>query len=194
MKTLKFLALFLLLGTLSSNAQQDIKVGDIYTFNDNSKGVVFYVDDEGHGLVVSLNQEKRKWEDETHYVYCQDIVNIPNETIPNLEFNQLLGKVYTAYIIEQLGDVKPIAAKYCREQGGEWYIPSAGEAYKLMIANTDKTIDNTLVKNGSKPIEGWYWTSSEYGQGEVWRIGHTGKIKRCSKLALRVYTRPVRGF
>ena len=55
MKTLKFLALFLLLGTLSLNAQQNIKVGDIYTFDDNSKGVVFYVDDEGHGLAVSLN-------------------------------------------------------------------------------------------------------------------------------------------
>lgn len=194
MKTLNFVALFLLLSAFSLNAQQKVKVGDIYTFDDNSKGVVFYVDDEGHGLAVSLNQEKRRWEDETNYVYCQDIVNIPNELLPSMEFSPLLGKVYTAYIIEQLGDTKPIAAKYCREQGAGWYIPSAGEAYRLMIANADKSIDNTLMKNGSKPILGWYWTSSEYGQGEAWRIDQKGKLKRCSKLALRVYTRAVRDF
>lgn len=194
MKTLKFLALFLLSGTFSLNAQQNIKVCDIYTFDDNSKGVIFYVDDEGHGLAISLDQEKRRWEDETNYVYCQDIVNIPNESLPNLEFNPLLGKVYTAYIIEQLGDVKPIAAKYCCEQGEGWYLPTAGEMYKLMIANAEKVIDNTLEKNGSKPIEGWYWTSSEHGQGEAWRIDHKSKMKRCSKLALRVYARAVRNF
>ena len=194
MKTLKFLALFLLLGTLSLNAQQNIKVGDIYTFDDNSKGVVFYVDDEGHGLAVSLNQEKRRWEDETNYVYCQDIIKIPNELLPSLELHPLLGKVYTAYILEQLGEIKPIAAKYCREQGEEWYIPSAGEAYRLIIANADNSINKTLTENGSKSIKGWYWTSSEYGQGEAWRINHKGKIKRCSKLAFRVYARAVRWF
>lgn len=194
MKTLKFLTLFLLLGTLSLNAQQNIKVGDIYTFDDNSKGVVFYVDNEGHGLAVSLDQEKRRWEDETNYVYCQDIVNIPNEMLPSLETNMGLGKVYTAYILEQLGSVKPIAAKYCREQGEGWYLPTAGEMYKLMIANTENVIDNTLEENGSKPIEGWYWTCSEHGQGEAWRINHKGEIKRCSKLALRVYARAVRNF
>lgn len=193
MKTLKFL-LFLLLGTFTLDAQQNIQIGDIYIFDDNSKGVVFYVDDEGHGLAVSLNQETRRWEDETNYVYCQDIINIPNELLPSLEFHPLLGKVYTAYILEQLGEVKPIAVKYCREQGKEWYLPSAGESYRLMIANADNSINKTLTENGSKSIKGWYWTSSEYGQGEAWRINHKGIIKRCSKLALRVNTRPIRAF
>ena len=46
---------------------------------------MFYVDDESHGLAVSLNQEKRRWKNETNYVYGQDIVNIPNEMLPNGE-------------------------------------------------------------------------------------------------------------
>ena len=54
------------------------------SWEDHSKGVVFYVDDESHGLAVSLNQEK-KLEDDTNYVYGQDIVNIPNEMLPNGE-------------------------------------------------------------------------------------------------------------
>ena len=36
MKTLNFLALFLLLGIFSAKAQENIKVGDIYTFDDNT--------------------------------------------------------------------------------------------------------------------------------------------------------------
>ncbi len=193
MKTLNFLALFLLLGIFSAKAQENIKVGDIYTFDDNTKGIVFYVND-GHGLAVSLSQEKRRWEDETNYVYCQDIVSITNELMPILDLNIGLGKHNTAYILGQLKDVKPIAAKYCRQEGIEWYLPSAGELYRLMIANADDIINNVLIENGYEKIEGWYWTSSEYGQGEAWRINHKGKAKRCSKLSLHINTRAIRMF
>lgn len=193
MKTLRFLSFIFIFSSFCLNAQE-IKIGDLYTFDDNTKGVVFYVDEEGHGLAVSLNQEKRRWEEETHYVYCQNIASIVDEQIPYLEFNYGLGKVYTASILTQLGDVKPTAAKYCRENGIEWYLPSAGELYQLIIANATGIIDKTLKDNAAKPINGWYWTSSEYGQGEAWRINHDGKTKRCSKLATRVYARAVRQF
>ena len=58
MRILYFLTLFLLLGNISLKAQQNYKIGDIYTFDDNTKGIVFYVDTDGHGLVVSMEQEK----------------------------------------------------------------------------------------------------------------------------------------
>lgn len=69
MKTLKLLSFLLLFATVSLNAQQ-IKVGDVYTFEDDSKGVVFYIDEEGRALAVALDQEKRRWEEETNFVYC----------------------------------------------------------------------------------------------------------------------------
>lgn len=193
MKIFKFLSLIILLSSFSTMAQE-VKIGDLYTFDDNTTGVVFYVDEDGHGLAVSLNQEKRRWEEESHYVYCQNIVTIADENLPYLCINHGLGMLYTASIIMQLGDVKPTAAKYCREEGSDWYLPSAGELYYLMIANADGSVDKTLKTQKAKPIEGWYWTSSEHSQGEAWRINHNGKAKRCSKLATRIYARAVRQF
>ncbi|MBR5603756.1 MAG: DUF1566 domain-containing protein [Bacteroidales bacterium] len=194
MKTFKLLALLLLMSTFAK-AQQNIQIGDIYTFDDNTQGVVFYIDNQGHGLAVSLQQEKRKWTEESNYVYCQDIVNIPDETEANTELNPGLGKIYTSYILQQLGDVKPIAAKYSREEGEEWYLPSTGELIKLIeAAKADGKINQTLKENNSKLIYGWYWTSSEYDNGQAWRIDFHGDIKKCSKLALRNYARAIRQF
>lgn len=126
MKTLKLLSFLLFIVSFSLNAQQNVKVGDIYTFDDNTKGVVFYVGEDGHGLAVSLEQEKRRWEEETNFVYCQDIVTIANEKDVATTLNVGLGKSNTAYIIQQLGENRVPAAKYSRKNGAEWYLPSAG--------------------------------------------------------------------
>ena len=47
MRVTNILVMLFLLGFSSVYAQQDVKVGDLYTFGDNTKGVVFYVDEEG---------------------------------------------------------------------------------------------------------------------------------------------------
>ena len=195
MKTLKLLSFLLLLASLSLNAQQNVKVGDVYTFEDNSQGVVFYIDEEGRGLAVSLDQEKRRWEEETNFVYCQDIVNIANEKDVDITLNVGLGKNNTDYIIQQLGVHKTPACRYARNNGAEWYLPSVGELFYLMTnANLYCEIDNSLEAAGGKKLNGWYWTSSEYNNGEAWRITHNGKMKRCSKLATRIYVRAIRMF
>lgn len=191
----KILIFLLFVASLSLNAQQDVKLGDLYTFEDGSKGIVFYVDEGGHGLVVSLQQEKRRWDDETNFVYCQDIVNITNEKKVSLNMIVGLGKNNTSYIIGQLGKNKALAAKYSRDEGVEWYLPSAGELFQLIArANLYGEIDESLIKNDGKKIKGWYWTSSEYNNGEAWRINENGKVKRCSKLATRIYVRAIREF
>lgn len=190
----KILIFLLFVASLSLNAQQDVKLGDLYTFEDGSKGIVFYVDEGGHGLVVSLQQEKRRWDDETNFVYCQDIINITNEKKVSLNMIVGLGKNNTSYIIGQLGN-KALAAKCSRDEGVEWYLPSAGELFQLIArANLYGEIDESLINNNGKKIKGWYWTSSEYNNGEAWRINENGKVKRCSKLATRVYVRAIREF
>lgn len=190
----KILIFLLFVASLSLNAQQDVKLGDLYTFEDGSKGIVFYVDEGGHGLVVSLQQEKRRWDDETNFVYCQDIINITNEKKVSLNMIVGLGKNNTSYIIGQLGN-KALAAKCSRDEGVEWYLPSAGELFQLIArANLYGEIDESLINNNGKKIKGWYWTSSEYNNGEAWRINENGKVKRCSKLATRIYVRAIREF
>lgn len=195
MKTLKLLSFLLFIASFSLNAQQNIKVGDIYTFEDNTKGVVFYIDEEGCGLAVSLEQERRRWEEETNFVYCQDIVTIANEKDVETSLNVGLGKINTAYIIQQLGEYKAPAARYSRNNGAEWYLPSAGEMFYLVAyANLEGDINKALETAGGKKLNGWYWTSSEYNNGEAWRIAHNGKMKRCSKLATRIHVRAIRMF
>lgn len=195
MKTLKLLSFLLFIASFSLNAQQNIKVGDIYTFEDNTKGVVFYIDEEGRGLAVSLEQERRRWEEETNFVYCQDIVAIANEKDVETSLNVGLGKINTAYIIQQLGEYKAPAARYSRNNGAEWYLPSAGEMFYLVAyANLEGDINKALETAGGKKLNGWYWTSSEYNNGEAWRIAHNGKMKRCSKLATRIHVRAIRMF
>ena len=196
MKKLNLLLSFLLtITSLSLNAQQNVKVGDVYTFEDNTKGVVFYIDEEGRGLAVSLNQEKRRWEEETNFVYCQDVVTIANEDKVDLSLNVGLGKSNTAYMIQQLGEHKASAAKYSRNNGVEWYLPSAGELFYLITnANLYGDIDKSIETAGGKKLNGWYWTSSEYNNGEAWRMSHNGKVKRCSKLATRIHVRAIRMF
>lgn len=190
----KILIFLLFVASLSLNAQQDVKLGDLYIFEDGSKGIVFYVDEGGHGLVVSLQQEKRRWDDETNFVYCQDIINITNEKKVSLNMIVGLGKNNTSYIIGQLGN-KALAAKCSRDEGVEWYLPSAGELFQLIArANLYGEIDESLINNNGKKIKGWYWTSSEYNNGEAWRINENGKVKRCSKLATRIYVRAIREF
>ncbi len=196
MKTSKLLLFFIILTLcITSFAQNNVKIGDIYTFEDNTKGIVFYVDDNGHGLAVSLTQEKVRWENESNFVYCQDIINIPNEEYPYTELNYGLGKYYTSYIIEQLGENRAPAAKYSRENGIDWYLPSAGELNQLINnANKHGDINRILVTNGYTPLKGSYWTSSESNNGEAWRIKLNGKIKKCSKLATRIHARAIRMF
>lgn len=196
MKKLNLLLSFLLIITgFSLNAQQNVKVGDVYTFEDNTRGVVFYIDEEGRALAVSLDQEKRRWEEETNFVYCQDIVSIANEKKADLALNVGLGKSNTSYAIQQLGERKAPACRYARNNSAEWYLPSAGELFYLMTnANLYGDIDKSLEAAGGKKLYGWYWTSSEYNNGEAWRIAHNGKTKRCSKLATRIYVRAIRMF
>lgn len=194
MKKLNLLAIFLLVSSSFAKAQ-DVKIGDIYTFDDNSKGVVFYVDGDGHGLAASFDQEKRRWEEESNYVYCQDIVKITNESTPDTKTNMGLGMYNTSFIIEQLGEHKASAAKYARHEGIEWYLPSAAELYQLIaVANINGEINKVLTANGCKKLKGWYWTSSEYDNGDAWRISDKGKIKRCSKLATRIKVKAIRQF
>lgn len=191
----KILVFLLFAATFPLNAQQNVKIGDLYTFDDGTKGVVFYVNEEGHGLVVSLQQEKRRWNEETNFVYCQDIVKIANEKSVELNMMMGLGKMNTSYIIQQLGEYKASAARYSRDEGVDWYLPTAGELFHLVAhANLNGEIDDALVENGGKRIKGWYWTSSEYNNGEAWRIAENGMVKRGSKLATRINVRAIREF
>lgn len=122
-------------------------------------------------------------------------VSIANEKDADLSLKVGLGKANTAYAIQQLGEYKAPACKYSRNNGSEWYLPSAGELFHLFTsANLYGDIDKAIEAAGGKKLSGWYWTSSEYNNGEAWRMAHNGNVKRCSKLATRISVRAIRMF
>ncbi len=158
------------------------EVGSIQTFTDGTRGVIFYTDGKGHGLVVSLEESKAKWDiAKSRDLY--DIIEIPNQNDAFAGvFHIGLGNDYTDAILRHFPAGHCPAAEWCRSLGVDWYLPSASElSYLLKVANDGKgkngTISSVLQANGGVPLNGgWYWTSSECGRNEVVNISGSGSV------------------
>lgn len=148
-------------------------IGTLKTFEDGSKGIVFYATNDGHGLVVALEEEEAEWAESD-----LDISLIPNEEDENTSL--ISGADNTTAMIGQLGEDAP-AALWCRSIGEEWYLPTLGEMiYLIKIANLeegdDGPISEALSKHGGDELEGWYWSSSEENDENAWNIKDSGNI------------------
>lgn len=148
-------------------------IGTLKTFEDGSKGIVFYATNDGHGLVVALEEEEAEWAESD-----LDISLIPNEEDENTSL--ISGADNTTAMIGQLGEDAP-AALWCRSLGEEWYMPTLGEMiYLIKIANLeegdDGPISEALSKHGGDELEGWYWSSSEEDDENAWNIKDSGNI------------------
>ena len=188
----------------------NISIGDLITFDDGTKGIVFYLDGSGHGLVVSLDQTETKWQDETRSKKCQDISQLVNEKEPSKYLNIGLGKQQTQMIISQLGWGKAPAAEWCLRHGDGWYLPSAGELWHLFTNANFNTNSNDRIKGsfdandgfiskmlkmaGGEPLNSnWYWSSSEEEQENAWNVSVKGKFSTEEKTE-EVAVRAVRYF
>lgn len=181
-------------------------IGELKVFPDGSKGVVFYLTNDGHGLVVSLDANTLKWENTSRSKDCHDIPALSNENgTPYLVFNQ--GLKYTNEIIQFLGRTQAPAAAWCADHGEGWYLPSAGELWYLLVqANRSADIKDTetkggpisqaiqranavelttvngpisqaLIQAGGKPlISDWYWSSTENSKSEAINVSASGSI------------------
>lgn len=188
----------------------NISIGDLITFDDGTKGIVFYLDGSGHGLVVSLDQTETKWQDETRSKKCQDISQLVNEKETSKYLNIGLGKQQTQMIISQLGWGKAPAAEWCLRHGDGWYLPSAGELWHLFTNANFNTNSNDRIKGsfdandgfiskmlkmaGGEPLNSnWYWSSSEEEQENAWNVSVLGKFSTEEKTE-EVAVRAVRFF
>ena len=175
---------------IENTGVNDYMLGELRTFSDGTTGIVFYVSDDGHGLVVSLNEFELQWSKKN-----VDIVSIVNEKSCNKVTFE--GANNTKVIISQLGN-DAIAAVKCQQYGKDWYLPSSGELYTLIkIANKgegdDGPISKALKKNGGKVIDGWYWTSSENDDDEAFNISDSGSCHTEEKTE-KAKVRPIRAF
>lgn len=188
----------------------NISIGGLITFDDGTKGIVFYLDGSGHGLVVSLDETETKWQNETRSKKCQDISQLANENEQPKHLNIGLGKQQTQMIISQLGWEKAPAAEWCLKHGNGWYLPSAGELCHLFteansITNSNDGIEGSfdakdgfiskmLKMAGGQPLNNnWYWSSSEEEQENAWNVSASGRVSTEEKIE-EVAVRAVRSF
>ena len=188
----------------------NISMGGLITFDDGTKGIVFYIDGSGHGLVVSLDETETKWQNESKSKKCQDISQLINENEQPKYLNMGLGKQQTQMIISQLGWGEAPAAEWCLRHGDGWYLPSSGELWYLFTeANytinsnninedsfdaKDGFISMMLKMAGGQPLNSaWYWSSSEEEQENAWNVSNSGKASTEEKTE-EVAVRAVRFF
>lgn len=164
------------------------QIGSLIEFYDGTKGIVFYLDGNGHGLAVYLYEGKTlHWQKTSSWRDCIDIEAIPNER--NTEMHMGLGAAYSEAAIKQLGLEEVPAIKWCHSIAPGWYLPSFGELYELLIvANLSKggggPISRAIKANGGDPfafLSDYYLSSSEDDNTNVYSMFNTGEIKIVKK-------------
>lgn len=184
---------------VDSSVIASLEIGSLIEFYDGSKGIVFYLDGKGHGLAVSLQQKKCLWQNTSTFHGCVDIRSLPNNN--NISLQMGLGMKYCNIAIDELGIDNLPAIKWCRSIGQEWYLPSLGELYELIIvANQSQgrigPISTASKANGGdsfKATDGFYFSSSEEDDTDVFAIAPKGWIKGVNKYEPN-YCRAIRMF
>lgn len=72
-------------------------------------------------------------------------------------------------------------------------IPSLAEW--LAILENKEAVDAALIRAGGTPLEGWYWSSSEYDYYRAWYVyAYAGDVYYTYKLSTNGYVRCVLAF
>lgn len=132
-------------------------------------GVVFYVDNTGeHGWAVDLQEiQGLRWANSTQ----DDIPALGNFTNGRFAMNDLDGYTNTL-LIRQNGDTYTYEAAFSMNFEQGWYLPAAGQAYRLYAEIIRLNNSLQLVEGVLFPMNAvWmYWTSSEISNSHVWTL------------------------
>lgn len=165
-------------------------IGEVVSFPDGTKGIVFYLDENRRGLALSLSEGEEVWDNSFH---VKDVVSLYNVERGENSFNYGEGIRNTQAILSSLGN-KARAAYWCSLQGEDWYLPSCGELSVLMrVVDKDSAFAASLRSAGGGEIDGWYWSSTERDDKEVWNVNDGGRTSSEEK-EKEIKVRAVRAF
>lgn len=193
-------------------------IGELKVFPDGSKGIVFYMTQDGHGLVVSLDEAGLKWENVNNSRQCRDIPALPNAKSDPKYLTFQAGLENTNAIIQDLSESQAPAAAWCMRHGAGWYLPSAGELWYLFHeaneaglperaglkgndlwnARKEKVYNGPIsaaMRNaGGMPFsDEEYWSSTESDNDDVFVVKARGTISQSEKPEVEM-VRAVRAF
>lgn len=172
---MKKMFLFLLLQSilLMGNAQL-YHVGDLYIAEDGSQGIVFFVQEDGSGWAVALNDLS------TSIPWSPNSFNVPGLSdeedlfAPISSTNDFSGYTNTQQIRNTFGVSSSYAAGAVDFNHG-WYLPSIHQLYVLyaQLPFIEQALLNaggsTLVFSASGYSQG-YWSSSEASTSQAWAL------------------------
>ena len=178
-------------------------VGDLYTAEDGSQGIVYYLFPDGGGWVVALHDIT------TEMWLPNNNINIPSVHCSTLQevLQDTAGYTNTQIIREVVGPGVPCAANAVDFEHG-WYLPSTGQL--IMLQAQLPFIRASLMAAGGTVLSGHQYTSSnESSTGWHWCVGfadtslvssNTGQLVQNQNLNTWVgmpyfcYIREVRNF
>lgn len=165
-------------------------IGELFIFPDGTKGVVFYLDENGRGLAVSLNESEEVWDNSANFKDIDSLYNVENgETY----FNYVEGQRNSQLILSRLGNHAQ-AAHWCKLQGEGWYLPSCGELFVLMqVVDEIPMFSEALRSAVGGEIDGWYWSSTERNDEEAWNVNSSSRSSSEDKEE-RIKVRAIRSF
>ena len=140
------------------------KVGDYY--DDGVKqGVVFDVWDGGrHGKIVSLDQAKLSWADDSDWSFCFNKNSPIRKTVGCCNFNDGMANMIMIRQIVGWRDKYP-AFVWCCSKGKDWYLPAINELELLLLNDSVLDAVNCALNKYGKSIcvskKYCYWSSTE---------------------------------
>ena len=147
-------------------AAQVYHVGDLFTAEDGSQGIVFYLFPDGSGWVVALHDNtSTMWLSNNN----DDIPNLPNYSSLQELMQDTAGYTNTQIIRAFAGAGAQCAANVVDFEHG-WYLPSVAQLY--MLHAQMPLIGSSLVAAGGDLMSGHYYDSSnESVAGYHWCVG-----------------------
>lgn len=171
-----FLILLLQSAVLMGSAQL-YHVGDLYTAEDGSQGIVFFVQADGSGWAVALHDLPTNLPWSPSHLNVPNLNDIGDPFAPVSSTNDFSGYANTQQIRSTFGMSPNYAAGAVNFNFG-WYLPSI---YQLCILYAQLPLIETVLLNagGSSLVSSvtgttsGYWSSSEVSTDQAWVVFFT---------------------
>jgi hypothetical protein len=164
-------------------------VGDYYNEN-NKEGVVFQVWDDGrHGKLISMDEAELRWCSEEQY----------RKKIALDTSDRVDGKTNTDKVVYNVDAAQYPAFNWCRNKGGEWYLPAIDELVRFTLDKDVRiAVNQTLRAKGYRELDGWYWSSTDYADYEpnacAWYVWIASNETRGADKYKEAYVRAITTF
>lgn len=165
-------------------------LGQVMVFEDNSKGIVFYVSDKVC-LAVSLDEVRLKWD--PVFKGRRNFVNIPDEKHCSKYYTKNYAEICTSEMVQTFGTQSDAAASWCVRHGRKWHLPSAAELILLSQQANSSAVTAAISQNHGAQFRGRYWVCNEYDKLMAFAVDNNGNCSTAPKTAI-LQVRAVRAF